>query len=488
MYPSIAVGPLAFSSWRLVTLAATLLCGLLVLVRTRRLGYPALSLLVLGACEMIVGLAGATLYDALLPRLLHTEPESGLASTGGVLAMLAFGLAYVRLVLRRSPLEVADAAAFALPLFFAIARIGCLLNGCCFGRVVSGSVPALVTRLLALPVRDFSRASPAGVAFAHLPPDTLVWNLPLMFSINALAALLLVEIVYRQRLKWRLPAGIALATAFAAEGCGRFLLEFLRRDAHVGATAFNPWQLGVGVVSALALLFIAVRLRARSPRTSAAAAMTLLALTAAPADAASIAAVSTQRDAGRYAVSLQAHLTVPATRAYAAFADVANWKRLSPDLRRIEILDRHRDGALELAAGFEACVLWYCRLIYGVSDVFLKPGADGGDVYLVLRPNTGDFRSGEAHWRFRGSGSGTDVEFTAEVEPAFGVPAVIGPWLMARWLRTEAVLTSVNIEAATSVAGAPRAPASAASQDVADPLLVAAARGGAGRDDGQLRR
>jgi prolipoprotein diacylglyceryltransferase len=463
MYPSIAVGSLAFSTWRLVTLAALLLCGLLVLRRTRRLGYPALPLLVLGAFEIIVGLTGATLYNALLPRLLHTAHESGLASTGGVLAMLAFGLAYVRIVLRRSPLEVADAAAFALPLFLAIARIGCMLNGCCFGRVVTASVPALVTRLLALPVRAFSPASPAGAAFGHLPPDTLVWNLPLMFSINALASLLIVEVVYRHRLKWRLPAGIALATAFAAEGCGRFLLEFLRQDAHVGTTVFNPWQLGVAAVSALALLFIAVRMRPGGRRAPTAAAVTLLALAGTPADAASIEALSTQRDAGRYAVSLQAHLDVPATAAYAAFADVANWKRFSPDLRQIEILDRHRDGALELSAAFQACVLWYCRLIYGVPDVFMRRSADGGDIYLMLRPNTGDFRSGEAHWRFRRSRSGTDLQFTAEVEPAFGVPAIIGPWLMARWLRTEAVETSVNIETGTS-AGAPRAPASAQSQ------------------------
>jgi Polyketide cyclase / dehydrase and lipid transport len=181
-----------------------------------------------------------------------------------------------------------------------------------------------------------------------------------------------------------------------------------------------------------------------------------LALACTGADAASIEALTTKRDGGHYAVSLRAHLDVPALAAYALFADVANWKRLSPDLRRLEILDQHRDGAMELSAGFEACVLWYCRLIYGMPDVFRTPHADGGDIYLILRPNVGDFRSGEAHWHFRGSSSGTELQFTAEVEPAFTVPPIIGPWLMARWLRSEALQTALNVEALARAAATGR--------------------------------
>lgn len=182
----------------------------------------------------------------------------------------------------------------------------------------------------------------------------------------------------------------------------------------------------------------------------------MVALACTTADAASIDGLSTERNAGRYSVSLRAHLDVPAPAAYAVFADVHNWKRISPDLRRLEILDRRRDGSMELFAAFQGCVLWYCRLLSEVPDLFLAPSADGGDIRAVLRPNMGDFRSGQAHWRFRASGSGTELTFTAEVEPAFRVPPIIGPWLMARWLRAEAVQTSVNIEALARVPLRPR--------------------------------
>jgi Polyketide cyclase / dehydrase and lipid transport len=183
----------------------------------------------------------------------------------------------------------------------------------------------------------------------------------------------------------------------------------------------------------------------------------VLALACSRANAASIETLTVKRDAGRYAVSLRAHLDVSALAAYALFSDVGNWKRLSPHLRRLEILDHHRDGAMELSTSFQACVLWNCRLLYGTPDVFFTQRPDGGDIYLMLRPNVGDFRAGKAHWRLRGSSSGTELQFTAEVEPAFTVPPIIGPWLMARWLRSEALQTSLNVEAIAHELAAPRA-------------------------------
>jgi hypothetical protein len=177
-----------------------------------------------------------------------------------------------------------------------------------------------------------------------------------------------------------------------------------------------------------------------------------LALGCACAHAASIQALSSRRDGGRYTVLLHAHVDASAPAVYSVLADVANWKRLNPDLRQLEILDQHGDGAIGLRTAYEACVLWYCRLIYQVQDMHPAPLANGGDINVLLRPNAGDFRSGQAHWRVRTSGSGTELEFTAEVEPLFSVPPVVGPWLMTRWLRSEAVQTLTNIEALTAAA------------------------------------
>ncbi|HTY50933.1 MAG TPA: SRPBCC family protein [Steroidobacteraceae bacterium] len=190
----------------------------------------------------------------------------------------------------------------------------------------------------------------------------------------------------------------------------------------------------------------AVPLRWMALNGAAVALVAVALLAGARAQAASIETLSTSRHEDHYQVALHAHLDVPAPAAYAVFADVSNWQRLTPDLRRLEVLARH-PGMVELSTGFRVCVLWFCRLVQGVPDVSFTTGADGGDVEVVFRPNTGDFRSGAAHWRFRASGSGTDLQFSAEAEPAFYVPPLIGPWLMSRWLRAQAVGTSTNIEA-----------------------------------------
>ena len=185
--------------------------------------------------------------------------------------------------------------------------------------------------------------------------------------------------------------------------------------------------------------------------TTAAGAAAVMLTAAAPfictgAQAASIQELSTSREAGHYGVALHAHLEVPAPAAYAVFAEVSNWQRLSPDLHQLDVLARRPDGGTELAAAFQVCVLWFCRLVRGVPEVSLTKTADGGDVDIVFQPNTGDLRSGRAHWHFRLTGSGTDLQFNAEAEPSFFVPPLIGPWLMSRWLRAQAITTSTNIE------------------------------------------
>ncbi|HTY49126.1 MAG TPA: SRPBCC family protein [Steroidobacteraceae bacterium] len=164
------------------------------------------------------------------------------------------------------------------------------------------------------------------------------------------------------------------------------------------------------------------------------------------ARAASIETLSTRKDGDRYSVVLRAHLDVPAAAAYAVFADVSNWRRLSPDLHQLQVIAR-RPGGVELSTGFQACVLWFCRLVRGVPEVSFAKISGGGDIEIVFRPNVGDLRSGRAHWRFRAAGSGTELQCDAYAEPAFLVPPLIGTWLIERWLRTQATGTSANIEA-----------------------------------------
>jgi len=74
------------------------------------------------------------------------------------------------------------------------------------------------------------------------------------------------------------------------------------------------------------------------------------------------------------------------------------------------------------------------------------PRPDGGDLHAEVLPAQSDFSYGRADWQFRPAGTSTHLRFSAELEPAFWVPPLLGPWLVERSLREEAERTSAGIE------------------------------------------
>jgi hypothetical protein len=172
----------------------------------------------------------------------------------------------------------------------------------------------------------------------------------------------------------------------------------------------------------------------------------VLCAAAARADAASIDDLTVTEAAGRYLIEVRAHLGVRAGDAFAVFADLGNLRSINSDVREATILGRAGNGRVELYTVFRACVLWYCRSIHETQEMTFARGAAGGEVDAVVLPGTGDFRSGHARWLFRAAGGGTDLEATAELEPTFRVPPLIGPWLVRRWLRSETERAVANIE------------------------------------------
>lgn len=167
---------------------------------------------------------------------------------------------------------------------------------------------------------------------------------------------------------------------------------------------------------------------------------------AARAGAASIDDLKVTEAAGRYVIEMRAHLSVRAGDAYAVFADLRNLRLIQSDVREARVLGRAGDGGVQLYTVFRACVLWYCRSIRETQQMTFAARSEGGEVDAVVIPGSGDFRSGHARWLFRATGGRTDLEATAELEPAFRIPPLIGPWLVRRWLRGETERAVANIE------------------------------------------
>ncbi|MGB6451276.1 MAG: hypothetical protein WBE92_11035 [Steroidobacteraceae bacterium] len=164
------------------------------------------------------------------------------------------------------------------------------------------------------------------------------------------------------------------------------------------------------------------------------------------AGAASIDDLTVRETAGRYLIAMHAHLNARAGDAYAVFANLANLRSINSDLREATILGPAALGGVRLYTVFRACVLWYCRSIRETQTMTFARGPDGGEVDDIVLPSGGDLRSGHARWLFRSAGGQSVLEATAEFEPAFRVPPLIGPWLVRRWLRIETERAVANIE------------------------------------------
>jgi phosphatidylglycerol:prolipoprotein diacylglycerol transferase len=161
----------------------------------------------------------------------------GLVFYGGFVGALAMGLTFAR-VNRVPLLGLLDAAAPSIMLGEFFTRIGCFLNGCCFGKACG--LPWAMT---------FPRDSPASVVGGPVHPTQLY---------SSLAGLILFGIaLLLERRKWR--PGILFGVMLMLYSLFRFLIDFVRYYEN----AANLWTnqciaLGLAAIG-LAVVLIARR-------------------------------------------------------------------------------------------------------------------------------------------------------------------------------------------------------------------------------------
>jgi len=164
------------------------------------------------------------------------------------------------------------------------------------------------------------------------------------------------------------------------------------------------------------------------------------------ASAISLDRLSVAQTGRRYTIEMRVHLDVPAHAAYRVFANLDNLRKLNSDVQEARVVGRGPPGTVDLYSRIRVCVLWLCRALRETQRMTFVSSSDGGEVYARVLPLGGDLREGYAQWTFRRAGAGTRLEMTAQLEPAFRVPPLIGPWLVKRWLRGQVELTAANLE------------------------------------------
>jgi phosphatidylglycerol---prolipoprotein diacylglyceryl transferase len=224
MYPVLfKLGRLQVHAYGLL-LAVSFLVGILwAMRRGEKRGIPGDSVMDAGLYVVISAIIGSRLFyvvthiDEFRGRWFDTVNPfqssgeigiAGLSMLGGVVMAIATIMIFCR-IKRLSILRFFDSAAPSLALGLALTRIGCFLNGCCFGK--PGNLPWCVV---------FPDSSPAGVFLPdqHLHPTQLYSSL---FDFLILGALLLAD-------RKKRPAGMLSALFFILYGAFRFLIDFVR--------------------------------------------------------------------------------------------------------------------------------------------------------------------------------------------------------------------------------------------------------------------
>ena len=185
----------------------------------------------------------------------------------------------------------------------------------------------------------------------------------------------------------------------------------------------------------------------------------------ASASAAEIQSVQVSHDGARYHVEMQVKLQVPAAAAYAAFSAPASLPAINPAVQQVQVLERGGDQHARIYTEVRVCALLYCKTLHQVQDLRYAPRPDGGELHAEVLPERSDFSFGRADWGFRPDGAAaTLLHFSAELEPAFWIPPLLGPWLVERSLREEAERTSAGIERLARLPQPPAGEATASRQ------------------------
>jgi hypothetical protein len=145
---------------------------------------------------------------------------------------------------------------------------------------------------------------------------------------------------------------------------------------------------------------------------------------------------------GRYRISLQAVLDAVPSAVGAVLKDYEAYPALDPSIRSSERIGVGPDGSVLLRTRIQACEGLFCRRVTRVERI-----AEGPDSLLAtVIPVRGEVLSGVTRTRWQAEGGGTRVDYQAEFEPDFWVPAVIGRRFANHMLRESTLELFQNIE------------------------------------------
>lgn len=161
------------------------------------------------------------------------------------------------------------------------------------------------------------------------------------------------------------------------------------------------------------------------------------------ASAGDILKATVTNEDNRYFINIDVIINADAQRVYEILTDYENLSKISEGITESDLIYSLSDNDHRVKVTTEACVAFFCKTIVQVQDVEQLPGMV---IVSTTIPDKSDVDYAHARWKITAEDGLARISFNSDLKPSFWVPPLIGPLLIERALRNEALAVIEGLE------------------------------------------
>jgi ribosome-associated toxin RatA of RatAB toxin-antitoxin module len=153
--------------------------------------------------------------------------------------------------------------------------------------------------------------------------------------------------------------------------------------------------------------------------------------------------VKVEKDEERYTLYSETVFAVGPQALYELLIDYEKFDKFTSAIVEAKNVEADEEGRPGFYARMEGCALLFCKSFIRHGYLILTPISE---IVAMADPEKSDFKYSRERWQIIANGKGTLLIYDFEMEPAFWIPPVIGPFFIQRALKNGAIRAVNRIE------------------------------------------
>jgi hypothetical protein len=163
----------------------------------------------------------------------------------------------------------------------------------------------------------------------------------------------------------------------------------------------------------------------------------------APCAATEILSVEVTVNGDIYHLHGESIIEAPPEFIFSVLMDYDNFHRIASGIAETRFLESGDDDRLLGYTRIDSCVLFFCRDFEKVERI---ESSAPETILTETLPEQSDFKINNTRWTLKPTEGGTLVIYESDMDPAFWVPPLIGPWVLKNKLAESAETIGIRIE------------------------------------------